>query len=542
MTRQILEVAKAVSYEMDVPKEVIFQAIEAALEIATKKRYISNIDVHVVIDRETGDYETFKRWTIVDKDDETLEFSPDCHLVLDQAQNLIAQQKLMDVEELVTQTNEEQQAFTRWVLGNKDATKKEQKKFFDLDEAKKKGFELKIGDVIEEAMESVEFGRIAAQTAKQVIVQKVRDAKRAKVVEIYQDKLGELVHGVVKRVTRDHIILDLGENAEAIIPREEMIPGEAVRVNDRIRAYLYDICPKARGAQLFASRACKEMLETLFCIEVPEIGEETIQIKALARDPGSRSKVAVKTNDGRIDPIGACVGMRGSRVQVISNELNGERIDIILWDDNPAQLVINAMAPAEVASMVMDEDAKSMDIAVDQEQLSQAIGRNGQNVRLASELSGWNLNVMSEDDAQQKNQVEADKVKQMFVDKLDIDEEIAAILIREGFATLEEIAYVPVQELVNVEEFDEDLVEELRERANNVLESESKPRPAEDLLKMAGMDQSLANILAARDIKTMEDLAELAVDDLMDIEGMTRERAAKLIMTAREPWFAKEKK
>jgi N utilization substance protein A len=493
---------------------------------------------YVVIDRETGDYETFKRWTIVDKDDETLEFDPDCHFLLDQAQNLIVQRKLINVEELVMQIDfEEQKTFTRWLLGNEEATKKEQKKFFDLDEAKKKGFELKLGDVIEEAMESVEFGRIAAQTAKQVIVQKVRDAKRAKVVEIYQDKLGELIHGVVKRVTRDHIILDLGENAEAIIPREEMIPGEAVRVNDRIRAYLYDIRPKARGAQLFASRACKEMLETLFRIEVPEIGEETIQIKALARDPGSRSKVAVKTNDGRIDPIGACVGMRGSRVQVISNELNGERIDIILWDDNPAQLVINAMAPAEVAAIVMDEDAKSMDIAVDQEQLSQAIGRNGQNVRLASELSGWTLNVMSEDDAQQKSQVEADKVKQMFVDKLDVDEEIAAILVREGFATLEEIAYVPVQELVNVEEFDEDLVEELRERANNVLESESKPKPAEDLLKMAGMDQSLANILAARDIKTMEDLAELAVDDLMDIEGMTRERAAKLIMTAREPWF-----
>jgi len=537
MTKQILEVAQAVSYEMDVPKEVIFEAIEAALEIATKKRHLSSIDVHVIIDRETGGYETFKCWTIVDKNDEELEFNPDCHLMLDQTQSLIAKRKLINVEQITKIDLEEEKTFTRWVLGNEDATKKEQKEFFDLKEARKKEFELQIGDVVEESMESVEFGRIAAQTAKQVIVQKVRDAKRAKVVEVYRDKLGELIHGVVKKVTRDHIILDLSDNAEAIISREDMIPGEAVRVNDRIRAYLYDIRPKVRGAQLFASRACKEMLEELFRIEVPEIGEETIQIKALARDPGSRSKVAVKTNDGRIDPIGACVGMRGSRVQVISNELNGERIDIILWDDNPAQLVINAMAPAEVASIVMDEDARAMDIAVDQEQLSQAIGRNGQNIRLASELTGWTLNVMSEDDAQQKSQVEADKVQQMFAEKLDVDEDIAAILVREGFATLEEIAYVPVQELVNVEEFDEDLVEELRERANNIVESESKPKPAEDLLKMKGMDQSLANVLAARGIKTMENLAELAVDDLMDIEGMTKERAAKLIMTAREPWF-----
>jgi N utilization substance protein A len=279
------------------------------------------------------------------------------------------------------------------------------------------------------------------------------------------------------------------------------------------------------------------MLQELFRIEVPEIGEETIQIKALARDPGSRAKIAVKTNDGRIDPIGACVGMRGSRVQVISNELNNERIDIILWEDNPAQLVINAMAPAEVAGIVMDEDTKTMDIAVEEEQLSQAIGRNGQNVRLASELTGWTLNVMSVQEAEQKTQGEAENIQKMFVEKLDVDEEIAAILVREGFATLEEIAYVPVQELVNVEEFDENIVEQLRERAANILDAETQPKPAADLLNMQGMDQSLANELAARGIKTMEDLAEQSVDDLVDIEGMTKKRAGKLIMTAREPWF-----
>jgi N utilization substance protein A len=531
MTKQILEVAKAVSYEMDVSKEVIYEAIEAALEIATRKRYLSDIDVHVVIDRETGGYNTFRRWTVVDKNDETIEFNPDCHLMLDQAQEMLSQRKLLQVEPLIINIDlEEQRTIARWVLRGESDTGKDMR-------AQAKEFKLQIGDVVEEPMQSVEFGRIAAQTAKQVIVQKVREAKRAKVVEIYRDKIGQLINGTVKKVTREHIILDLGDNAEAIILRSEMIPGEAVRMNDRIRAYLYDIRAKARGAQLFASRASKEMLEELFRIEVPEIGEETIEIKALARDPGLRSKVSVKTNDGRIDPIGACVGMRGSRVQVISNELNGERIDIILWDDNPAQLVINAMAPAEVASIVMDEDSKTMDIAVNKDQLSQAIGRSGQNVRLASELTGWILNVMSVEDAEEKGNVEAEKVQQTFVDKLDVDEEISAILIREGFVTLEEIAYVPVQELLNVEEFDEDIVEQLRERANSVLEAESQPKPADDLLKMKGMDQSLANLLAARGIKTMEDLAEQAVDDLLDIEGMTKERAGKLIMTAREPWF-----
>lgn len=359
MNKQILDVAKTVSYEMDVSKEVILEAIEAALETATKRRHLTPIDVRVSIDPETGAYSTFRVWTVVNPENEEIEFDPELHL--------------------------------------------------SLEEGQAKG--LKEGDTVEEPLESVEFGRIAAQTAKQVIVQKVREAKRTKVIEAYNGKLNQLIAGVVKRVSHEGITLDLGDNAEAIIPREEMLPNESVRTGDRIRGYLYDIRPEVRGPQLFVSRACKEMLMELFKIEVPEIGEDVIEIKALSRDPGVRSKVAVKTNDGRIDPIGACVGMRGSRVQVISNELNGERIDIILWDDNPAQLTINAMAPAEVASIVVDEETKTMDIAVDPEQLSQAIGRGGQNVRLASALTGWTLNVMSVEEAEKKGQADSEKRK-----------------------------------------------------------------------------------------------------------------------------------
>src|SRR3990167_6696761 len=341
---------------------------------------------------------------------------------------------------------------------------------------------------------------------------------------------------MVKHVSHDGIVLDLGDNAEAIIPREEMLPSESVRSGDRIRGYLYEIRPEARGPQLFVSRACKEMLMELFKIEVPEIGEEVIEIKALSRDPGVRSKVAVKTNDGRIDPIGACVGMRGSRVQVISNELNGERIDIILWDDNPAQLTINAMAPAEVASIVVDEETKTMDIAVDPEQLSQAIGRGGQNVRLASALTGWTLNVMTVEEAEKKGQADSEKTQKMFMNKLDIDEEIAAIFVREGFGSLEEIAYIPAEELANIEEFDEEIVAALQERAKEILAKQEAdaPQPDETLLQMRGMDRELANKLAAKKIKSMENLADLGVEELIDIVGdMPKERAAELIMTAR---------
>jgi N utilization substance protein A len=408
--------------------------------------------------------------------------------------------------------------------------------------------ELKHGDYIEEPMDSVDFGRIGAQTAKQVIVQKVREAERAMVVDAYQDRVGELVTGVVKRVERGNVYLDLGGNAEAIILREEMIPREAVRPGDRLRGYLREVSAEQRGPQLFVSRVAPEFLLELFKLEVPEVGQDLIDILAAARDPGLRAKIAVKSNDPRIDPVGACVGMRGSRVQTVSTELSGERVDIILWDENPAQFVINAMSPAEVASIVVDEDSHMMDIAVGEDQLSQAIGRGGQNVRLASQLTGWALNVMDEVQAEEKNEVEAGELKKLFTEQLDVDEEISVILVQEGFSSIEEIVYVPNSELLAIEEFDEGIVEELRGRARDVLltqaikkeENIGDAEPASDLLEMEGMDKDLAYELAGRGVITMEDLAEQAVDELLEIEGLDRERAGVLIMTARAPWFAEE--
>jgi N utilization substance protein A len=381
-----------------------------------------------------------------------------------------------------------------------------------------------------------------------VIVQKVREAERAKVVEQYQDRKGELLAGTVKKVTRDNVIVDLGNNAEALLPRENLIPRESYRMGDRVRAVLEEVRGEGRGPQLVLSRTSNAMLIELFRIEVPEIAEEVIEIRAAARDPGIRAKIAVKTNDGRIDPVGACVGMRGSRVQAVTNELGGERVDIILWDDNPAQLVINAMAPAEVASIVIDEESHSMDVAVAEEALAMAIGRNGQNVRLASELTGWTLNVMSEAEAAAKQQTEVGAVVDMFIKHLDIDEELAEILVDEGFTSIEEVAYVPEEEMLEIEEFDEELVTALRSRAKDALinlaiaseEQLGDAEPAEDLLNMDGMERALAYQLAAHGIVTMEDLAEQAVEDLLEVEGLTEEKAAELIMTARAPWFAQE--
>ncbi len=381
-----------------------------------------------------------------------------------------------------------------------------------------------------------------------MIIQKVREAERAKIARQYTHRIGQLIIGVVKKVTRDSVTLDMGENAEGILLREEMIPREAFRTNDRIRAYLFDVRDDRRGPQLLLSRTRPKMLVELFKIEVPEIGEEVIEIKAAARDPGSRAKIAVKTNDGRIDPIGACVGMRGSRVQAVSNELGGERIDIVLWDDNPAQLVINAMAPAEVSSIVVDEESHSMDISVDESQLSQAIGRSGQNIRLASELTGWNLNVMSEADMSKKHENESLAHKQEFMDKLDVDEDIADVLVSEGFTSLEEIAYVPKEELHAVEEFDEDVADELQRRASDYLltqeianqEGKQEGAPAADLLALASMTPDLAQQLTNNGVGTQEDLAEFAVDELVEILGIDEELAAKLIMEARAPWFAEE--
>ncbi|MGH8247010.1 MAG: transcription termination factor NusA [Gammaproteobacteria bacterium] len=497
MNKEILTVVDVVSNEKGVAKEIIFEAIEAALAMATKKRNREDIEVRVAVDRTTGDYETFRRWEVVEDSPDPLEFPP---------------------------------------------------RQIRLSDAKQRNADVQIGEFVEELMASVEFGRIAAQTAKQVIVQKVREAERDQVIQAYKDRVGEMVSGVVKRVERGGIILDLGGNAEAFVPREQMIPREAVRPGDRLRAYLQEVRAEARGPQLFLSRTAPELLIELFKIEVPEINEGHIEIMSGARDPGSRAKIAVRATDSRIDPIGACVGMRGSRVQAVSNELAGERVDIILWDENPAQFVINSMAPAEVVSIMVDEEAHSMDAAVAEENLSQAIGRGGQNVKLASELTGWELNIMSLEQAEQKSESEAAALQKMFMDQLDVDAEVANILVQEGFSSIEEVAYVPEGEMMGIEEFDKDLVKELRDRARDIMltraivneEKFADAVPAPDLLNMEGMTHVLAYELAGRGIITMEDLAEQAVDDLMDIEGMDRERAGVLIMTARRPWFEAE--
>jgi N utilization substance protein A len=404
---------------------------------------------------------------------------------------------------------------------------------------------VELGGIWEEKIANIEFGRIAAQTAKQVIVQKVREAERDIIIAEYRHKIGGLISGTVKKVTRESVLVDLGGNAEGLLAREHMIPRENFRVGDRIRALLLDVRSEPRGPQLFLSRTDPGMLIELFKIEVPEIAEEVIEIKAAARDPGSRAKIVVRTNDGRIDPVGACVGMRGSRVQVVSNELANERIDIILWDDNPAQLVINSMAPAEVASIIVDEDSHTMDVAVEEENLAQAIGRSGQNVRLSSELTGWTINVMSVAEAAEKQQQETSGFVEMFVAKLDVDEDIAEILVSEGFTSLEEIAYVPLEEILSIDGFDEDIANELRNRAKDALltqaiaseEGLSSANVADDLINMEGMDDTLALALAKKGVLSMEDLAEQSIDELMDIDGMDEERAGKLIMTARAPWF-----
>ncbi len=497
MNKEILLVVDAVSNEKGVGKEVIFEAIEQALASATRKKSGMDIEVRVAIDRATGAYDTFRRWLVVEDD---VEF-----------ENPAAEITVSAAKELEP--------------------------------------EIDLGGYIEEQIESVEFGRIAAQTAKQVIVQKVREAERAQVVEQFEDRVGELVTGVVKRVERGNIYLDLGGNAEAVVLREELIPRESVRSGDRLRGYLYEVRSEPRGPQLFVSRVRPELIVELFKLEVPEVGEGLIDIKGAARDPGQRAKIAVRSKDQRIDPVGACVGMRGSRVQAVSNELAGERVDIIQWDENPAQFVINAMSPADVVSIVVDEDKHSMDVAVNEEQLSQAIGRGGQNVRLASQLTGWELNVMNESQAEEKSEEETRELQNLFMEDLDVDEDVATILVQEGFSTIEEVAYVPAAEMLEIEEFDEEIVEELRKRARDVLllkaiakeEKAEANEPAADLLEMEGMDRELAYTLAAAGISTREELAEQAVIDLVeDVEGMDEEKAAQLILKAREIWFTEE--
>ena len=494
MSKELLLVVDAVAAEKGVPESVILEAIEAALASAAKKRYIDqDVLVRVAIDPKDGSYETFRRWEVV-ADDVVME-SPDRQL------------RLMDA----------------------------------IDESD----DAEIGDYIEEQIENPDFGRIAAQAAKQVIVQRVREAERAQVVDAWKDRVGELVTGVVKRVERGNIYVDLGGNAEAIIAKDKGIPRDVLRTGDRVRGYLFDVRSEPRGPQLFISRAAPEFMMELFKLEVPEVGQGLVSIMACARDPGDRAKIAVLAHDNRTDPIGACIGMRGSRVQAVTNELNGERVDIVLWSDNAAQFVINAMAPAEVQSIIVDEDKHSMDLAVAEDKLAQAIGRGGQNVRLASRLTGWQLNVMTADQVQAKSEAEQAAARALFQQKLEVDEEIAGILVAEGFSTVEEIAYVPVGELLAVEGFDEDIVEELRSRARDALlndalaveEGLEEHQPAEDLLSLEGMDEATAYALAERGIRTREDLAEAATDEIADIEDVGEERGAALIMEARKHWF-----
>jgi len=497
MSKEILLVAEAVSNEKQVPREKIFEALEFALASATKKKNEGEIEVRVAIDRETGDFDTFRRWLVTEDDKE--QENPYAEMTISAAQ---------------------------------------------IDEP-----DIQLGDYVEEQIESISFDRITTQTAKQVIVQKVREAERAQMIAEYEDRVGELVTGTVKKVNRDNVIIDLGNNAEGVIYRDDMLPRETFRPGDRVRGLLYVIRPEARGAQLFISRTHPDMLVELFRLEVPEIAEETLEIKAAARDPGARAKIAVKTNDKRLDPIGACVGMRGSRVQAVSGELGGERVDIVLWDENPASFVINAMAPAEVASIVVDEDSHTMDVAVEADNLAQAIGRSGQNVRLASQLTGWELNVMTVEALNTKHEEENAKVLSVFTSGLDIDDDFASILVDEGFTSLEEIAYVPVSELLAIDGLDEDIVEELRGRAKAWLttralaneESLEASEPKQELLDLEGMNRHVAFVLASRGITDLEGLAEQGTDEISDIEELDEETAGKLIMAARNiVWFSEE--
>ena len=491
MNKEILLVVESVSNEKGVSKGDIFDALEIALATATKKLYEEDVDIQVSIDRETGGYDTYRCWTITRDEDYE---NPDAHITIEDH-----------------------------IENNPDAV---------------------VGDLIREPIESIAFGRIAAQQAKQVIVQKVREAERAQVIAAYSSRVGSLLNGQVKRVTREGLIVDLGNNAEAWLHRDTWIPRETFRVGDRLRAILTEIRPDTRDAPLVMSRTVPAMLVELFKIEVPEIADGVIEILAAARDPGSRAKIAVKTNDGRIDPVGACVGMRGSRVQAVSGELAGERVDIVLWADDVAELAINVMKPAEVASIVLDEDSRSMDIAVAEDNLAQAIGRTGQNVRLASELTGWRLNIVAEEAAEARRQEENDSIAQLFMESLDVDEDVVDVLVEEGFRTLEDIAYVPLEEFLNIEGFDQEIAEELRSRAKDALlisalagEQRLDQEPQEDLLQMEGMSVQLANRLASHGILSMQDLADLSVDDLLEIEVMDEDQAGTLIMTARAPLF-----
>ena len=490
MSKEVLMLVDALAREKNVDPDIVFVALELALASATRKKHgEDDIDVRVQIDRETGDFTSFQVWRVVNDADWLLEF--------------------------------QEMPMSQAVLRKPD---------------------VQPGDVIEEPLEPVDFGRIGAQAAKQVIFQKIRDAEREQILNDFLERKESLVTGTVKRVDRGNAIIESGR-IEALLPRDQMIQRENLRVGDRVRGYLSRVERGGRGPQLILSRVAPEFITKLFELEVPEIEEGLLEIKSAARDPGIRAKIAVKSNDRRLDPIGTCVGMRGSRVQAVTAELGGERVDIILWSEDPAQFVINALAPAEVNSIRVDEDAHSMDVVVDEEQLAQAIGRSGQNVRLASELTGWTLNIMTQDQAQEKDEVESSKIRNLFVERLDVDEEVANILIQEGFSSLEEVAYVPKNEMLEIEAFDEDTVNELRSRARNALlteaiaSEEQVEHAAEDLQSMAGMDSETALLLASKGIKTVQDLADLSVDELSELTEIDEERAKELIMAARAPMF-----
>jgi N utilization substance protein A len=490
MSREVLLLVDALAREKNVNKDVVFGALELALASATKKRFRDDVEVRVEIDRNTGDHVAFRRWQVVV--DEAVEFP--AHQIT-------------------------------------------------LSDALVRNPQIQLEEFVEESLEPEEFGRIGAQAAKQVILQKIRDAEREQILNDFLLRKEHLITGVIKRMERGSAIIESGR-IEALLPRDQMIPKENLRVGDRVRAFLLRTERSSRGPQLILSRVAPEFLVKLFELEVPEIEEGLLEIKAAARDPGARAKIAVKSNDQRIDPIGTCVGMRGSRVQAVTGELAGERVDIILWSPDPAQFVINALAPAEVSSIVVDEEKKSMDVVVEEEQLAQSIGRGGQNVRLASELTGWELNIMTVEEAENKNQEEFSAIRKLFIEKLDVDEEVADILVQEGFSTLEEIAYVPISEMMEIESFDEGTVNELRSRARNALlteaiaSEEKVENEAEDLLTLEGMDNQTARVLASQGVTTKEALADLAVDDLVEMTGMDNEIAKRLIMTARAPWFA----
>ncbi|XAH21146.1 transcription termination factor NusA [Xylophilus sp. GW821-FHT01B05] len=491
MNRELLMLVEAISREKNVERDVVFGAVESALAQATKKLYPGDVDIRVAIDRDSGVYETFRRW----------------HVVPDEAGLQLPDQEIL------------------------------------LFEAKEDVPDIEVDEYIEEPVDSVPIGRIGAMAAKQVILQKIRDAEREMLLNDFMSRGDKIFTGTVKRMDKGDIIVESGR-VEGRLRRSEMISKENLRNGDRVRAMIMEVDLTLRGAPIILSRSAPEFMIELFRQEVPEIEQGLLEIKSCARDSGSRAKIAVLSHDKRVDPIGTCVGVRGTRVNAVTNELAGERVDIVLWSEDPAQFVIGALAPANVSSIVVDEEKHAMDVVVDEENLAIAIGRGGQNVRLASDLTGWKINIMDAAESAQKQANEADTSRRLFMEKLDVDEEIADILIAEGFNSLEEVAYVPLQEMLEIESFDEDTVNELRTRAKDALltmeiaREESVDGVSQDLRDMAGLTPELIAKLAAADVHTRDDLADLAIDELTDITGQSADEAKELILKAREHWFA----